>query len=48
MIDASLLFVPYYFWSGEKFGVYTMSQLALMFAGILCVVEGSRMKKDEA
>jgi hypothetical protein len=47
-IDISLCYVPYYFWSGEKFGVYSMSFLALFFAGIICVVEGVRAEKEDA
>lgn len=47
MVDISMLFIPWYPFSGEKFGVYAMSQLALMFAGILCTVEAERMEKED-
>lgn len=46
-IDISILYIPYYFISGEKFGVYSMSFLALFFAGVVCVVEGVRAEEDE-
>jgi hypothetical protein len=45
-VDASLLYVPYYFFSGEKFGVYSMSMLALFFAGVVCVIEGVRAEEE--
>lgn len=47
MIDISLCYVPYYWFSGEKFGVYSMSFLALWFAGTICVVEGVRAEEEE-
>lgn len=47
MIDIAAAFFPYYFFSGEKFGVYWMSQLALLFAGILCVFEGYIAQQQE-
>lgn len=46
-VDISFLYVPYYFWSGEKFGVYSMSALALFFAGVVCVIEGVRAEENE-
>lgn len=46
MVDISIAYVPYYFISGEKFGVYSMSFLALFFAGLICVVEGVRAEDE--
>lgn len=46
MLDLSLLYIPYYFISGEKFGVYSMSFLALAFAGIVCVIEARLAEKQ--
>ena len=47
MIDIAMAFFPYYFFSGEKFGVYWMSQLALLFGGIACVFEGRLAEQQE-
>lgn len=46
MLDLSLLFALYAPFSGEKPGVYWMSQLALLFGGIICTVEGVRWESE--
>lgn len=47
MIDISFGFLVYMPFSGEKAGVYLMSFLALLFAGIICVAEGARAQKGD-
>ena len=47
MIDVSFLFLTYLPFSVEKLGVYLMSQLALLFGGIIAVVEAKRAEDDD-
>lgn len=48
MIDVSLLFALYAPFSGEKPGVYWMSQLALLFGGVIAVLEAvAAMRRED-
>lgn len=47
MLDLSILFAAYAPLSGEKPGVYWMSQLALMFGGIIMVTGAALAEKEE-
>ena len=46
MIDVSIAFLVYMPFSGEQPGIFLMSQLALLFAGIICVVEAVRAQEE--
>lgn len=48
MVDLALLFLLYLPFSGEPFAIFLMSQLALLFAGAIAVVEGERWHEEQA
>lgn len=46
MVDTAVLFLFYLPFSREPLAIFVMSQLALLFAGALAVVEGERWRED--
>lgn len=46
MIDTGLAYMAWWKFSGEPFGIFTMSVLALVFAGIVAVAE-AKLAEDE-
>lgn len=48
MVDLSLAFLLYLPFSGEPLAIFLMSQLALLFAGCIAVVEGERWREERS
>jgi hypothetical protein len=47
MIDVAIIYMAWWKFSGEPFGIYTMSVLALLFAGIVTVFEAKLAEEKE-
>jgi hypothetical protein len=51
MVDVGAAFMLWFKWSGEKFGVFTMSALALIYTGVVEIakaLEAMRAEEDSS